>query len=39
MKSHETEDDRTEPFGRGYIVFLLTMGALLAGTIYFELWV
>jgi hypothetical protein len=39
MRSDETEDDRTQPFGRGYIVFLLVMGALLASTIYFELWV
>ena len=39
MKRNETEDDGTQPFGRGYIVFLLVMGALLVGTIYLELWV
>lgn len=39
MKRNETEDDGTQPFGRGYIVFLLVIGALLVGTIYLELWV
>ena len=39
MKRDEPEDDSTQPFGRGYLVFLLVMGALLAIVIYLELWV
>ncbi len=39
MRPDKSDDDGTQLFGSGYVVFLLVMGTLLASTIYFELWV